>query len=201
MFGIRKMYVAVALMVGMVCFTWGVATLLAYETTKYEVVESAGKIEIREYPELMLASTNMNRNSQGEDGSFMRLFRYISGSNDREQKVAMTTPVFMEEADAESGHMGFVIPTQVAKQRIPQPEEEGVEIRKRSAGRFAVIRFAGRMNKELIEKSEAELREWIDERQLVGEDDIEYAGYDPPWTPGRMRRNEVLIRLKEQDSK
>jgi len=26
---------------------------------------------------------------------------------------------------------------------------------------------------------------------------VETAGYDPPFTPGPLRRNEVLIRLKE----
>ena len=28
-----------------------------------------------------------------------------------------------------------------------------------------------------------------------GGDTIEFAGYDPPWTPGPLRRNEILIRL------
>lgn len=28
----------------------------------------------------------------------------------------------------------------------------------------------------------------------------EAAGYDPPFTPGPMRRNEILVRLKSKDA-
>ena len=31
---------------------------------------------------------------------------------------------------------------------------------------------------------------------LIGDGDAETAGYDPPWTPGPLRRNEIIIRLK-----
>jgi hypothetical protein len=34
----------------------------------------------------------------------------------------------------------------------------------------------------------------MSQKGLAG-DDVEFAGYDPPWTPGPLRRNEVLIRL------
>ena len=44
-------------------------------------------------------------------------------------------------------------------------------------------------------KRERELRAWMAENKLVAEGDAEYAGYDPPWTPGPFRRNEVLIRV------
>ena len=34
---------------------------------------------------------------------------------------------------------------------------------------------------------------WI---AIAGPADAELAGYDPPWTPGPFRRNEIPIRLK-----
>jgi DNA gyrase inhibitor GyrI len=139
----------------------------------------------------------MQFDSQGDDGSFMRLFRYIRGANDYEQKVAMTTPVFMEpEAHEDHGQMGFVIPKKVTEQRVPQPSNDNVQIRKRAGGRFAVFRFSGRISNETIAKAEEELRAWMNRKTLVGDGDAEFAGYDPPWTPGPLRRNEVLIRLK-----
>jgi hypothetical protein len=161
------------------------------------VLESDSPFEIRQYPDLQMAMTNMQFESQGEDGSFMRLFRYISGANKQEQKVAMTTPVFMEpEAGGTEGQMGFVIPKNVAEQRVPEPTGEQVQIRKRAGGRFATIRFAGRMNRESVANAEEQLRTWMSKKGMISDSDAELAGYDPPWTPGPFRRNEVLIRLK-----
>jgi hypothetical protein len=172
----------------------------AYESAEYEVVEKDGKIEIRQYPELILASTESKVDAQGRDGSFLRLFRYISGSNEDEQKIAMTTPVFMEESEGEAnGKMGFVVPKKVAEAGTPKPTAADVTITKRPAGKFAVIQFSGRMNSKLAKEQEAELREWMANKELVGETTAETAGYNSPFVPGPLRRNEVLIRLKTAD--
>jgi len=189
-----------AVLVALAFFGWKLTARSAYESADFTVLESETPFEIREYPNLMMATTKMKSESQGDDGSFMRLFRYIRGANDSEQKVAMTTPVFMEtEAGDAQGRMGFVLPKQVAGQRVPVPSNQDVQILKRTGGRFAAVRFAGRMNTESVAKAEQKLREWINARELVGDGDAEVAGYDPPWTPGPFRRNEVLIRLKQAD--
>ena len=59
-------------------FGWNLIARGGYESAEYKVVESDGKFEVREYPDLMLAATTTNLDSQGRDGSFMKLFRYIS---------------------------------------------------------------------------------------------------------------------------
>ena len=64
-----------------------------------------------------------------------------------------------------------------------------------------MIRFAGQLDSQVARKQEAKLREWMERRDLEGVLESEYAGYDPPFTPGPLRRNEVLIRLvDEKDS-
>jgi len=144
-----------------------------------------------------ISTTEAQVGSQGRDGSFMRLFRYISGGNEREEKIAMTTPVFMTpETKDTHGRMGFVLPKRMDEQRVPEPSDSIVQIRKRRGGRFAVIRFSGRTDDEALEKAEQRVREWMKGKGLVGDDGAEAAGYDPPWTPGPLRRNEVIIRLK-----
>ena len=145
----------------------------------------------------MLVTTKMGTRIQGDDGSFGRLFRYISGGNQEDQKIAMTTPVFMEPGSEQSdGQMGFVLPEEVADSTIPQPGNEQVKIHKRSGGKFAVVRFAGRLSKENQTRRTTELESWIEKRgfAIVGQPEI--AGYDPPWTPGPLRRNEILIRIE-----
>ncbi|QDU92466.1 SOUL family heme-binding protein [Lignipirellula cremea] len=200
----RKMiYLGIAVFVGAATyFGWKSTARGAYESAEYKVVETDGSFEIREYPELLLVTTRSEFAAKADDGSFMRLFRYISGSNDAEQKVAMTTPVFMEpDAGKTPGQMGFVIPKKIAEQGAPTPKGENVRLQKRTGGRFAVIRFPGRMTRETTDAAEAKLREWIAGRGLEAAEKAEFAGYDPPWTPGPMRRNEILIRLLGAEEK
>jgi hypothetical protein len=183
-------------------FAWNTMARAAYESAEYKVVESDGKFEVREYPDLMLVATTTKLDSQGRDGSFMRLFRYISGANESDKKISMTTPVFMENDKEESAvQMGFVMPKNIAVGGVPAPTGEGVDVRKRVGGRFAVLRFSGQLTTKAAKESETKLRTWMATKGLVADDSIESsgvetAGYDPPFTPGPLRRNEVLIRLK-----
>ena len=194
----RKMiYVLSAIMVLAVLYSgWRLTSRSAYETAEYQVLRSDGAFEIREYPELELVITNSDFASQGNDGSFMRLFRYIEGANRSTQKVSMTTPVLMKPEQKQTpGQMGFVIPRKLSTKDIPEPLNEEVKIQKRRGGRFAVLQFSGRLNQESVRRAEQKLRDWAASIGVVCQSEVEYAGYDPPWTPGPLRRNEVLIRL------
>jgi DNA gyrase inhibitor GyrI len=183
-------------------FAWNTMARAAYESAEYKVVESDGKFEVREYPDLMLVATTTKLDAQGRDGSFMKLFRYISGANESDKKISMTTPVFMEnDKEASAVQMGFVMPKDIAVGGVPAPTGEGVDVRKRAGGRFAVLRFSGQLTTKSAKESETKLRTWMATKGLVADDSIESsgvetAGYDPPFTPGPLRRNEVLIRLK-----
>ncbi|WP_390174047.1 SOUL family heme-binding protein [Rhodopirellula sallentina] len=204
----RMMYLtSIAVLVAVGVFVFNKSTRAGYESAEYKVIESDGNFEVREYPDLMLVATSTKIDAQGRDGSFMKLFRYISGANESEQKISMTTPVFMENDKADSEvQMGFVMPKEVAVEGVPSPTGPDVDVRKRAGGRFAVLRFSGRLNKKLAKESEAKLRAWMKSKGLVANDSfatpgesgsgVETASYDPPFTPGPLRRNEVLIRLK-----
>jgi hypothetical protein len=197
-------YVGTVVVVALVgVFAWYMMSRVAYESAEYQVIESDGKFEVREYPDLMLVATTTELDAQGRDGSFMRLFRYISGANEAEQKISMTTPVFMENDKAETSvQMGFVMPQEVAAEGVPTPTGQQVDVRKRAGGRFAVVRFSGQLTSELAKEFESKLRAWMETKGLVADETaegsgVETAGYDPPFTPGPLRRNEVLIRLKQ----
>ena len=194
-----RMVVMIAASVVMVSVVlgWNLTARAAYESAPYKVVKKEGNYEIRDYPDLVLAATDSQVSSKGRDGSFMRLFRYISGDNEEKQKISMTTPVFMEGGvDRSNALMGFVMPKSVATAGAPTPTGAGVILHTRKGGRFAVIRFSGRMNDKLAEKNEQTLRNWMKLQGLIGIAEADTAGYDPPFTPGPLRRNEILIRIE-----
>ncbi len=189
-------YIIVAVIViGIGYVGWKLTSRNAYESAEYTVLEKDGNIELREYPDLMMATTRM-ASVDGNDGSFGRLFRYFSGGNQEQQKVAMTTPVFMkQQTDLSPGQMGFVIPKKVAESAAPEPGGDRVSLTKRVGGMFAVIRFSGRPDDDSRSAQVAKLTTWIEQRGYKTEEGSEFAGYDPPWTPGPLRRNEILIRI------
>jgi hypothetical protein len=162
------------------------ATRAGYETAPYEVLRADGVFELRAYPELPLVSTR----DDGADGSFMRLFRYISGANATQEKIAMTTPVFMVD-----NRMAFVLPAE--KREAPAPASKDVRLEKRPAGRVAVIRFSGQRSVEAEAAALKKLRAWMTQQGLRETGSPFTASYDPPWTPGPLRRNEVLVPVGE----
>jgi effector-binding domain-containing protein len=162
-----------------------------YESPEYTVVRKQGAFEIRDYPSLTMVSTAMQH--RGSDGAFMKLFRYISGRNEQIQKISMTTPVLM--TGTESGTMSFVVPKEVARKGAPAPSNPDVSLHEFPAARYAVYRFSGSSKPGPSEKAASKLLAWTASEHLNTKGSPLFACYNPPWTPGFMRRNEVLIQL------
>jgi hypothetical protein len=164
------------------------STAMATETPDYQVLIQDGKFEIREYPALRVVRTAAG------DGDFMRLFRYISGGNEAEQKIAMTAPVLMQHQGEKTG-MSFIVPRDVAAGPVPAPKDAAVTTDTLPAGRFAVYRYSGGRNEPNEQQALEKLRAWTTQRQLEITGEPLFGYYDPPWIPTFLRRNEVMLRI------
>ena len=133
------------------------AVRAGYESAPYKVVRRDGKVELRDYPALVVAETPMH----GADNSFMRLFHFISGENAAKQKIAMTTPVFMSNADSTNATMAFVMPAKSTADKLPQPTESGVTLKQIPGGEFAVLRFSGGRSVKTATNAVAQLKAWL----------------------------------------
>lgn len=171
------------------------ATRAGYESAPYKVVRSDGKFALRDYPALMVVETPM-AGANGSDGSFMRLFRFITGANDAKRKIAMTTPVFMSGRDANTT-MAFVLPAKLKTGEVPRPADGAVVVRELPAGRFAVLRYQGGRNPRQEAEALARLQAWMAAEKLTGRSPPVYGYFDPPWTPSFLRRNEVMLRTED----
>jgi len=158
------------------------------------VVRKSGSFEVRDYAALTLVSTPMDKSNPENDGSFMRLFRYISGSNEATQKIAMTTPVFIDQRGT-NRQMSFVVPRETAEKGVPESGRDDVRVTTRAVGRFAAYRFSGSWDAARVESARTKLAEWLAAENLQPVGEPEVANYDPPFTPPFLRRNEILVRL------
>ncbi len=171
-------------------------TRAGYESAGYKVVRRSGAFEIRDYPALTLVSTPMTAQAPTDDVSFMKLLRYIGGAHEAESRIAMTTPVFSDQ-DGTNRQMSFVVPKKVAAAGAPKAKRDDIAVQTRPAGRFAAYRFSGNWGAERAASARQKLADWIAAEKLQPIGDPQMANYDPPFTPAFLRRNEVMMRVKE----
>ena len=169
-----------------------------YESPKYSVLKKDAAFEVREYPDLTTVATPMDGRGPDKGNSFRRLFRYISGDNASEEKIAMTTPVFSTDSGG-SQEMVFVVPRAVADAgKVPAPNNEALKVEKMQGGKFASYRFSGSWDEAREEKAKRALLDWASREGLTTTGRPMMANYDPPFTPSFLRRNEALIRLRDE---
>lgn len=180
------------LLLGLAAFLLVSTSRAATETPDYKVIRTDGKFEIRDYPALTVATTSMEGGEM--NGGFGKLFRFITGSNEGSEKIAMTSPVLIDTTK-DKKTMSFIMPVKAVEKGVPKPSGESVTLGKVQAARFAVLRFDGGRTAENETAAIEKLKARLDAEKLSGHGAPTFAYYDPPWTPTVLRRNEVMIRI------
>lgn len=180
------------------------------ETPKYSVSRKQKEIEIRQYPGYIQAEVTVedkNYRTAIERG-FNFLAGYIFGNNISRQKIEMTTPVQASRSEKiamttpvtvtgeSSFKVAFIMPAEYTLETLPQPKDSRVHFTRIPARSMAAIRFSGYFQQATIQKNKQRLSQWLEEQGLETEGDFIVAGYNPPWVPGFLAHNEVLIQIK-----
>lgn len=165
---------------------------------KFIVIEKKDNYETREYAPYIEARVQVS----GEYREAMTLgFRilagYIFGGNTKKQSIAMTAPVSEMVVTANARVVSFVMPDEYISGTLPTPNDTRIEIVEVPAHRSAVLRYSGHNNSEKVAQMKAKLLEYLkrDNVDVVGVP--RGAGYNPPWTPPFMNRNEILVDITQ----
>lgn len=187
-------YSLILILLGILVIAGCKTSRAGYQSAPYRVVRVAGQFEVRDYPPLAVVETPMRGGDSGANGSFNRLFKFITGGNESKEKIAMTTPVFMTGNDS-NATMAFVMPQTMTAEKVPKPVDSSVKARELPAGRFAVMRFSGGRSVKNEREAVDQLRQWMASGRMAELSPPVYGYFDPPWIPGFLRRNEVMIRM------
>ncbi len=167
------------------------------ETPNYVVVSREGDMELRDYPAMTVAEVvREGGRSQALRSGFQPLAGYIFAKERSGEKIAMTAPVTQEPGDGESWRVRFIMPRDWSLDDLPRPAQADVRLARTEPRRMAAVRFSGAWDDQLMEEQEERLRAWIAERGLETTTAPTYAYYNDPFTPGFLRRNEVLIGVR-----
>ena len=164
------------------------------EKYKYTVLKEFDDFEVRQYEAAMFSSVKMNAKTYEETSSsgFRVLAGYIFGGNDKNEKIAMTSPVVMEMGDTTK--MSFMVPSNLKENELPKPNNGRIYFEKQAPKVMAAIRFGGWANDDRIEKYKQKLSLELEKKGLKHTGKFNYLGYNPPYAL-IARRNEVVVEL------
>lgn len=184
------------------------------EEPGYEVLKEDGMFEIRQYDDIVIATTTVNSGfERATEEGFERLAGYIFGHNHNHEnfsmtapvtqerahesrKISMTTPVLQEQG-TEGWTLSFVLPKAEKFSAAPHPDDDRVKLRPVATQCWAVLRYSGKTDEKQMRLKARELTEWISNQKTVRPTtDVRWAQYDPPFTIPFLRRNEVQIRVE-----
>jgi hypothetical protein len=209
----RRPTVFVAFLLLLVAVVFPGERAMSIEMPDYSVAYKDGDIEYRQYASYLVAETQVantaNYSDAGDEG-FRRLFRYITGANTTQAKIAMTAPVEqsaasqkiamtapVEQTAADGGWtVSFVVPRQYNLETVPLPSNPQVRIREVPGELRAVLRYSGRWTEKLFAKRKAELLELLEAAGVETTGEVHSALYNPPYLPPFLRRNEVQVTVR-----
>ncbi len=163
---------------------------MANEEAIYKVVQKNDIYEIRYYSDRLIVQVA----NKGDNNSFRKLFKYISGENKNSEKIAMTVPVTQTKKDGKM-LMQFYLPSKFNKETTPVPTNPELEIITIPEGFFAVIKFSGRSSDRNFEKHNKILKQKLSEDNISIKGDAIRATYNSPFTLPPLRRNEAMFNI------
>lgn len=168
-----------------------------FETIDYEVLEKVKNIEIRKYNGFLLAATKTTKNKR-QDSGFSTIFNFISGGNDKSEKISMTTPV-VTYSQEDSIITGFYVPEKYTKDSLLKPLSKNVFIDEMDKALYAVIKFRGRWNEKNYDKHDKKLKTFLENSKYVIDSTRMILRYNPPIIPSIFRHNEIAYKIKRED--
>ena len=182
------------------------------ETPDYSIIQKDGNIELRSYVPYIKAEVDVVESSYKNaiNQGFNILASYIFGQNRSSETIAMTSPVEVSQSEkiamtkpvivsGEGSYtVAFIMPSEYTFDTLPVPNNPRIRMKQLEMHTVAVIRFSGYFRNQSIEQAKEELLSWLQKQGLEVEGDFIVAGYNPPWVPGFLARNEVMIRVKSR---
>ncbi|MBG6110203.1 hypothetical protein H4V97_000118 [Flavobacterium sp. CG_23.5] len=165
------------------------------ESYPYVVNKKYDTFEIRNYEATLFSSVKLSTKDYKEASSkgFSILAGYIFGGNEKNEKIAMTSPVAMSLEDSMT--VMFMVPKKFKKETLPQPNQSRIEFREEPAKTVAAITFGGWANAEKIEKYKEKLKAALDAEGIKYTNRFYFLGYNPPFEVIN-RKNEVIVELE-----
>ena len=175
---------------------FAVRSRIRIESYPFTVVKTYGKFEIRNYEARLFTSVTLptNEYEKASGKGFSILAGYIFGGNKSNEKISMTSPVAMSLEDSMS--MMFMVPKNLKKEDLPEPNQPGIKFREEPAKTVAAISFGGWADSKKISRYKSKLITALNAEGIPFTDRFYFLGYNPPYDIVN-RKNEIIVELEK----
>jgi hypothetical protein len=168
------------------------------ERQEFRVLQTFRDFEVREYQPCVLAEVKVSAHySTASSSAFSLLFRYISKGNKSSESIAMTAPVIAAKRSEGAGpndwFVSFVMPSGSSFGHLPHPNDSRVVLRELGSENCIATSFRGRATEELAKAKIKQLRASADRENIVLSGENRICRFDPPFKPGFLQYNEIVI--------
>ena len=167
-------------------------TLSNTESSHYTIITKIDNIEIREFKNLTYASYTPI-NDIDRDNSFRNVASYIFGGNNREEKIAMTSPVVIKLHN--QNEMAFIMPKKYTINNLPKPNNKEIKLYEERSSIKACIRYSGYSNNNTEKTKVESLKKTLKKHNIKHKNDFEVLVYNSPWK-FINRRNEIIVSIE-----
>jgi hypothetical protein len=165
----------------------------------FKLLSRLPELELREYQAGMQIETVVTGDFiNAGNRAFGPLVRFISGNNKAGKQIAMTAPVIQESVGQGKHKVRFVMPEDMDASTTPDSADSKVSVIQVPAHLAAARKFGGSWNAEKFQKEGKKLLEEVAKAGLVAQGNLYWSRFDPPWKPGFLKHNEVLVRVKKE---
>ena len=164
---------------------------------EFRVMRTYGDFEVREYSPCVIAEVKVTAEySSATSRAFSHLIRYISQGNSSQQKIAMTAPVIASQKDQQRSNewfVSFVMPSGSTMGFMPAPNDPEVILREIDTQICIATSFRGKATREKSAQVIEQLRKAAAKENIALSDETRICRFDPPFKPGFMQYNEIVI--------
>ena len=186
------------------------------EQAKYSVIKEADGYEIRDYPAHIVAETTVSgTDEEALNKGFSIVAGYIFGGNVQKQSIAMTAPVIAQKdvsgknlvsekiamtapviAKDDMRVISFGMPSSYSLSTLPAPTDPNVKLVEIPEQKIATLSFSWYRSDSRVQNMQQKLLTLLARDGIKTVGPLSYAGYNAPWTPPWMLRNEVMVQIQ-----
>ena len=217
---IKLLTLAITLIIiGLILIPWWLNRHTPQPT--YQVLKQHGKIELRQYDGMLLATTNVDDDrSAAINTGFKRLAGYIFGrhTSTDESNIAMTAPVIQSKPvkktsrismttpviqtnpgdQDQTWQVAFIMPKHYSKDTIPKPIDNNIIHMTQKSSEYLTLRFTGLINSKRLDQKAMLLKAYAQKHDIELTGEPIFAFYDPPWILPWLRRHEVWFLVAKE---